>query len=177
VSAPRRGILAEFAGAGEMVAALRALRAEGYRRLDTVSPRRVPEAEPLLEPAGGGVVGWAGAAAVAGLAFALWVQGYTSALEYPLIVGGRPRLSWPAWVPIAFTTAVLLAAVAAFLRWLVLLRLPALAHPLLEVEGAGRGAGFWVMVAADDPRYHALETETRLRALGALRVARLWEDR
>ena len=55
-----------------------------------------------------------------GLLFALWLQYWTSAEDWPLNVGGKPFNSLPAFVPVAFELTVLFAGlgtVATFLIW------------------------------------------------------------
>lgn len=58
-----------------------------------------------------------------GLAFAFWFQFWTSALDWPLNVGGRPLNSLPAFVPVAFEMMVLCAGLGVFFAWLVVCRL------------------------------------------------------
>ncbi len=45
-------------------------------------------------------------------------------LDWPLITGGKPLLSWPAWVVIAFELTILLGALASFTGMLFLSKLP-----------------------------------------------------
>lgn len=49
-------------------------------------------------------------AGLAGLLAAAALQGWTSAVSWPLNVGGKPPLSVPAFVPVAFELTVLFAA-------------------------------------------------------------------
>ncbi|MDC0357785.1 DUF3341 domain-containing protein [Oligoflexia bacterium] len=67
-----------------------------------------------------------------GIAVALALQGLTSAVDYPLILSGKPHFAWPAYIPIVFELMVLIAAFTAFFGMLgVLNRLPYFGHPLL----------------------------------------------
>jgi hypothetical protein len=50
------------------------------------------------------------AAAMLGAAFALSLQIYTSSVAWPINVGGKPFVSWPAFIPVAFELTVLFAA-------------------------------------------------------------------
>jgi hypothetical protein len=55
---------------------------------------------------------------IVGLVGGLALQAWTSAVDWPLDVGGKPLYSWPAFIPVAFEIVVLLAGlgtVAAFL--------------------------------------------------------------
>lgn len=49
-------------------------------------------------------------AGAAGLGFAIFLQVYTSAVDWPINVGGKPFLSGPAFIPIGFELTVLFAA-------------------------------------------------------------------
>ena len=41
-----------------------------------------------------------------GLAFALWLQIYTLGFDWPMIIGGKPHISFPAFVPVLFELTV-----------------------------------------------------------------------
>jgi hypothetical protein len=51
-------------------------------------------------------------AGLAGFCLAFLFQYWTSAVDWPLIVGGKPFNSWPAFVPIMFELTVLLAGLS-----------------------------------------------------------------
>ncbi len=109
------GLMAEFQDPSDVVAAARAVHAEGYRRVDAYSPFPIEE---LNEALGfhrswlpplvllGGIAGAAG-----GFALQYWA----SVIEYPMNIGGKPYLSWPAFIPPTFETTILLAALTAVL--------------------------------------------------------------
>lgn len=74
------------------------------------------------------------AAGAAGLLLAVSFQIWTSAIDWPINVGGKPFISWPAFVPISFELTVLFAAhttVAAFLVYNKLFpgKTPVIMHP------------------------------------------------
>lgn len=51
-------------------------------------------------------------AGMTGASIAFLFQYWTSAVDWPLIVGGKPFNSWPAFVPVMFELTVLFAALA-----------------------------------------------------------------
>jgi len=107
------GLLAEFSDPTELVAAAQQTRAAGYTKFDAYTPFPIEE---LAEALGrhrsvlpllvliGGIVG-----GVAGFALCYW----TSVIDYPLIVGGRPFNSWPSYIPVIFECTILGAALTA----------------------------------------------------------------
>jgi hypothetical protein len=164
--------LAEFGSAPDALAALRALRGRGFRALDLYAPYEVAgAAEALGDPRPRGVTRAALILGALGAASGYAVQWFT-AVDYPLIVGGRPVHSAPAFVPITFELGILLAAFGALLALLRGCRLPRLWQPIFEVEGFERATldRFFIGVAASDPCFDAEHTPELLEELGALRV-------
>jgi hypothetical protein len=147
--------MAEFDAAVELVDAVKATRAAGYRHYDAYTPfpiEAVSEAMgehhnrlPLLVLLGGiaGLVG--------GYALAYW----TSVIDYPINVGGRPLHSWPAFIPITFETAVLGAAMATVLGMLGLNGLPMPYHPVFNVPRFALSTRnrFFLCIEATDPLF------------------------
>lgn len=172
---PRAGLFAEFATPDAMLAALSHLVERGYARLDTLTPFPVEGVDERLGFPRSTITRWAFAAGLTGALLAYGIQSWTAAIDYPLIVGGRPLNSLPAWVPITFETTILLASLTTFVMLLVKARLVMLWHPVFEVPGieSAQVDRYWVIVGADDAHYHAASTAAELAELGALRVVEL----
>lgn len=149
------GRLLQVRDAHALAAAVDALHALGYTRLEAFSPYAV---EGLMEKLGppsrriplaaliGGFVGGIGM---------LWLQYHAAAVDYPLNVGGRPAASWPAFVPSAIEVTILLAVLAGYVVYLKSSRLPALYRPEFNVEWFEEASrdGFLLLIRADDPRW------------------------
>jgi len=58
--------------------------------------------------------------ATLGYLFMLW----TSAIDWPVNIGGKPFHSWPAFIPITFELGILLGGVSTFIALLVATNLP-----------------------------------------------------
>ncbi|MGH9939876.1 MAG: DUF3341 domain-containing protein [Blastocatellia bacterium] len=167
------GLMAEFDSPSAIVAAARRTYAAGYRRINAYSPFPIEE---LSEAIGFhrdyvalctlicGLLGAAG-----GFALQYW----TSAVAYPLNVGGRPLLSIPAFVPVTFECTILLASFGAFLGNLIMNRLPQPYHPVFNVPSFARASQdrFFLCVKSDDPKYNEAETRVFLAGLGAKEVS------
>ncbi|TMA80262.1 MAG: DUF3341 domain-containing protein [Deltaproteobacteria bacterium] len=170
---PIYGLLAEFDTPTELVTAARKARAEGYRVMDAYSPFPIEElAEALhfhdrrlpLVVLLGGLFG-----GVAGYALEYW----TSVIDYPLNVGGRPLHSWPAFIPVTFETTVLCAALSAVLGMLALNGLPMPYHPVFNVPRFALASRdqFFLCIEATDPHFDRVITRRFLERLDPLSVS------
>ncbi len=162
------GVMAEFNDATELVAAAKAAYADGYRQLDAYTAAPV---HGLAEALGhddrrvqkftftGGVLGLLG-----GFGLCYW----TSVIDYPMNIGGRPLNSWVAFSIPTFETTILLAALATAGSMLVMNGLPMPYHPVFNVEAFRRTAsstGFFLCIEAIDPRFEAARTRAFLEGL------------
>jgi hypothetical protein len=167
------GVMAEFDSDEALVAALRAARAAGWRRMDAFAPYPVASAAELLGAREAPVAWIAIGAGLAGAAIAYAVQWWLSVHLYPINVGGRPLHAWPAFLPATTIVAILWAAAAALIGMLVLNRLPRLSHPVFAVPGFGRATEdrFFLLLRADAPPFTPAEAQAFLARLRPIRVA------
>ncbi len=161
------GLMAEFHDPHAAVEATKRVTEAGYRKVDAYSPYPNEElAEALHLPKSpvpkivlaGGLVGLIG-----GYGLEYWV----SVVAYPLNIGGRPLHSWPAFIPPAFETTILLAALAAVLGMLALNGLPQPYHPVFNVPAFALASRdrFFVCIETRDPKFDRAETRRFLESL------------
>jgi hypothetical protein len=156
-------LVASFATQTRLRDALPGLSAVGV--VETYTPQALEDDQPSILPLIVLIAGLAGAAAGFGM------QVYANVIAYPVDVGGRPRFSWPAFIPITFEIGVLSAVLVGFIAFLVVNRLPRLYDPVDEaslLRGATRDR-WCVSIRTEAPdRAHAL-----LRDLAADEVEEL----
>lgn len=168
------GLLAEFTTSRRLIEAAQNARDAGYQNMDGFSPVPVHGlSEALGQPYTRlpwavftcGLLGGAGAYAL---------QYWTSAIDYPLNIGGRPLHSWPSFIPVTFEVTVLLAAFAAVFGLFFACRLPRPHHALFNAEGFERATEdrFFLCIEAKDPQF---DTETTRVFLESLRPDRVQE--
>jgi hypothetical protein len=119
----RRLFVAYFEGESDVLGATRAARDAGLSIHDVYTPYAVHGMDEAmgLRPSRLGFFCF-GAGAL-GLGLALLAQWWTSAVAWPLDVGGKPPSSWPAFIPVAFELTVLSAALLTVAALLVRTRL------------------------------------------------------
>ena len=164
----RDGYVAEFASHEDATRAVKRLRELGYAKLDAFGPFPAPHLEEALGVRRTRLPWFVLGATLGGAALAVAVQAWTNAVDYPIDVGGRPLASWVTHVPIAFETAVLFGAGAAFVLFFLFSGLPRLHHAVFEMEGFERTRvdRFWITIGYPDPVWTA-DLEAELRDLGA----------
>jgi hypothetical protein len=173
------GLLAEFSDPGALLHAAQDVRKAGYKRFDTHSPfpiHGMDRAMGLGQSKLGIIVFFGGT--VVGCALGIWLQWWTSAIDYPLNISGKPFYSvWPA-MPIIFELTILFSALVAVAGMLALNGLPRPYNPLFYSDRFRKATddGFFLHIAASDPDFDMDATRELLSDLGALHVEVL-EDR
>jgi hypothetical protein len=164
--------MAEFSSAHELTDAVRVFSNKGYTLLETYSPVPIASGLPRRYSRLPVVVFLAGL--FGGLA-SYTIQWYANAYAYPLDIGGRPAHAVPAFIIPTFEGTILCAALAAFIGFFVVTRLPQPWHPVFEIDGFERATvdRYWLAVDASDRRGGPDLTVRELRALSPLRVVHL----
>ncbi len=124
-----------YANKAEFLAKLKELIEGGVPRRDIslFTPYPVHEAEHLIKEPPSKLKYFTFLGAISGLFTGFAFTIYT-ALSWPLITGGKPFVSIPAYVIIAFELTILFGALASFAGFLLLSRLPSIKRITSPVE-------------------------------------------
>ncbi len=165
-------MIAEFGSTAELVHAAEKMRDAGYQKWDCHSPfpiHGMDEAMGLNRSPLGYIVGFCG---TCGLLFMLWLTWYASAVDYPIVIAGKPYFSWQAYIPVLFAITVLSSAFGAFLGMLGLNKLPQPYHPLFGSERFCKFSDdkFFVAIESEDPKYDPQAVRTFLETIGGKNV-------
>ena len=171
--APRPyGVIAEFPSPETLLHAIHETRGAGYEIIEAYTPFPIeevweaighpPSKVPLLVLIGG-ILGCVG-----GYSLCVW----TSAIDYPINIGGRPFHSWPAFIPVTFEVGILFGALGAVFGMFALNRLPMHSHPLFKSRIFERVTddAFFISIESWDPKFDPSATGKLLESLGARRV-------
>ncbi len=167
------GLVAEFDEADDVLKAAEAVYDAGYRKIDAYSPFPV---HGLSDAIGfkcnllpwliffGGIAGCLGG---------ITLEWYTSSIDYPMNVGGRPFFSWPSFVPVSYECTILFAALTAVFGMIILNGLPRPYHSIFNTPNFDRATQdkFFLAIEAIDPRFDAKETERFLKGLNPVVVS------
>ena len=129
---PLRGLLALYDNPDSLIQAAARAREHGFEGLDAFTPYPVHGLSEALGirkswvPYVTLVMGLTGAGL--GLLFQIW----TSAIDWPLIVGGKPMISLPAFIPVTFEAGVLIGGTMTLAALLFACGLPNFKAPVLD---------------------------------------------
>jgi hypothetical protein len=100
---------------------------------------------------------------------------WTGAVDYPLIVGGKPYFSPMFAFPVAYELTILFTAFATIGGMFFLNGLPKHYHPVLKYDLIKRGMDdlFFIVIESRDPRFNATNTRTLLEKAGGTQIQEL----
>lgn len=166
-------LVAEFSTSDQLLDAVR--RAQAARlpvAIEAYSPCPVEGLAEALDPRRGRLATWTlGGGLIGGCAtFAL--ECYSAVYNYPLNVGGRPLLSWPAFVPPALEATLLCAAAGGIVAWLAASGLPRFHHALFALPAfeAASDDRFFLVLAPQDPQVNEAKVREFLLSLSPVSI-------
>ncbi len=160
-------VAAEFDSGDALLASIRALHGRGLGRLDAHSPVPIRGMSEALGLASSSMSLIAVGAVLAGFAGMMGMCIYATAYDYVFDIGGRPLVSWPAFVVPSLSFSLMTGAVATYLAMLFLNRLPRLNHPAFNIPGFTRASQdrYFLTVAEGDTGLDLAAVESALDAL------------
>ncbi len=164
------GYSAIFDKPDDVLKAAKTIAENGYEKYDVNSPYPLHGMNKAmkLKPSKLGyvalVVGLSGALAAI---LTLW---WMSAIDYPIIYGGKPYFSFPAYIPVVFEVTVLSASIATVLTMLfVFFKFPNNSHPLQGTEYIKKVSSdkYGIIILADDKKFNEEEIKKIFKELNA----------
>lgn len=167
------GILAEYDSTHSLLAASAKVRDAGFKKWDTHTPfpiHGIDEAMGIRRTILPLVVLISGlTGCIAGLSLQWW----TSAVDYPVIISGKPMFSIPAFIPITFELTILFSVFGAVFGMLGLNRLPLFYHGVFNSRRLAERMTtdrFFISIEAIDPKFDVSRVRELLRGTGATEI-------
>jgi hypothetical protein len=177
MSSALHGLMAEFASPEELLSAVRRTHAAGYRAVDAYSPFPIHGMDEALKLPRSPVPLLVLIGALAGTLLGFGLEYWVSVIEYPIVVGGKPYFSWPAFIPVAYETTILLGGLTAAISMLAINGFPMPYHPVFNVERFSQAMidRFFLCIEAKDPKFNREETKKFLEELQPYEVSEVEE--
>jgi mono/diheme cytochrome c family protein len=173
------GITALFESPDDIIHAAEEVVSEGYTRFDVNTPYPVHGMDGAMKLKPSRVGFFALAFGLLGAISAVVIMTWVTLVDYPLVIGGKPFWSWPAFVPIAFEITVLLASVLSVVSMIVVyFRFPNLSHPLHDTAYMKRVSSdrFGICIQADDPRFNETRVGELLKKAGGGEITPIYYE-
>jgi hypothetical protein len=163
------GVIGEFSEPEELVAAGRKIHEMGYTKLDAMTPfpvHGIDDAIGIPPSKLGWMVIFCSAAGALTAQLLIW---WIGAINYPLVIGGKPLFDFTYSIPVTFELTVLFSAFGAFLGMWGFNGLPKLYHPSFKYSSAYRASDdrFLLVIEANDPKFDAQQAVEHLKSVGA----------
>ena len=172
-------IAAIFNTPDEITNAAKKTAEKGFKKFDVNTPyplHGMPEAMKL----GRSKLGFAALIfGLSGMMAALLMTFYMSAIDYPIIIGGKPFFAFPKYIPIVFEVTVLAAAIGTVVTMLFLFfKLPNNSHPLHDTDYMKKVSSdkYGLLIEADDKLFNEVEVKKFFEELGAAEVLEIYWD-
>ena len=166
------GLLAEFSSPQDLLDAVVKVREEGYREIDAYTPVPIEEISHALGYHSSPLPRIVFCGGIFGLLAGFGLQYWTSVIDYPLNIGGRPLNSWPSFIPITFEMTILCAVLATVLGMFALNKLPMPYHPVFNVPRFALASRdhYFLSIQCVDPKFDLEKTRAFLMSLKASEV-------
>ena len=166
------GIIAEFDTPADAMHAAEQVRDSGFRKWDVYTPYPVHGMDKAMGLKNS-MVGWFGfLGGVTGYTTGMLMIWFMNAIDYPILIGGKPMFSPFGAFPPSYELTILLGAFGSLFGMLFLNRLPRLHHPLLKHKRFNLVTHdkFFIVIETADPKYSETETRKLLEAAGSKRI-------
>lgn len=166
------GLLAEFDNPAALLRAARRIRESGYTQFDCHSPFPVHGVIDAMGQRRSILAYLVAGASLFAMIGGLALQWWTNAVDYPLVISGKPFISYQAYAPVGFGITILTAALVAVGAMLKLNGLPRFVHPVFHSDRFRKVTddGFFVSIEAADPQFDTARTQSLLQSIGATHV-------
>ncbi len=167
------GIAGIFLTEDTVVNAARKVREAGFTKLEAISPYPIHAMEEACGIERSIIPFITFGAGVFGLLAGLGLVYYTSVIDWPINIGGKPLFSLPAFIPIMFELTVLFAALSSVAAFFVLCGMPKKTVPVIDKDLTCHK--FAVFIPENDMGFNYDRAEKLLKELGAAEIKKVME--
>lgn len=176
---PLYSMTALFPTPDALMHAVSATAKAGYTRYDVHAPYPLHGIDRAMKLKTSPLGYFALAFGLLGAVGAVGLMSWVTLVDYPLVIGGKPFWSWPAFVPVAFEITVLLAAVLTVVAMIVIFfKFPNNSHPLHDTPYMKRVSsdGFGICIEAADPQFDESKVRAFFASVGGTDIAAVHYD-
>ncbi len=158
-----------FTGEKELLEVTHTVRQRGLKIVDVYAPYAVHGLDKAMGLAPSRLPWVCLALGLSGAAFKVWFEYWTSAVDWPVNVGGKPWDSLPAFVPITFEVMVLFAGLSTVFAFFLVSRLYPGKRAVITDKGTTDDR-FALVLEECDAAFDPNEVRSLLESYGAIEV-------
>jgi hypothetical protein len=166
----RRGLAGIWTDEHKLVEAAAKVRASGIDKFEAISPFPIHGIDEAMGMDFSNIPWLTLFFGLAGFTFGTWFTWWVSTTSWPILIGGKPMWSLPAFIPIMFECTILFAALGSVGSLLVACGLPMVEPPV--IDPALSSHKFGLFVPENVKGYDAAKLEQLFREMGATEVKR-----
>ena len=165
-------IMGEFETPAAILQAAEKVQEEGFRNWDVFTPFPIHGMDRAMGIKNSKVGWFSFIGGVTGYMTGMLMIWFMNAVDYRIVIGGKPMFSPFAAFPPSYELTILFGAFGALLGMLFLNRLPRLHHPLLKNQRFALASHdrYFVVIETNDPKYTETGTRKLLESLGSKHV-------
>lgn len=173
MAASTHGVIATFDTASDIYHAAEKVRDAGFKNWDCITPCPVHGLDNAMGVKRSKVPRFSLAGGIIGFITGMSMIFFTGALDYPIIVGGKPLFSPMFAFPVSYELTILFTAFATIGGMFILNGLPMHYHPVLKTDHIHRGLDdkFLIVIESSDPNYD--DAKTLLEAAGGSEITEI----
>jgi hypothetical protein len=175
MSAKPYGLIATFETTPDVYHAAEKVRDAGYKNWDCITPFPIHGLDRAMGVKRSKVPRFSLAGGVLGFTTGMSLIYWTSAINYPLVVGGKPYFSPLYAFPVSYELTILFTAFATIGGMFFLNRLPMHYHPVLKSNKivSGMDDKFHIVIESTDPKFNLANTKALLEQAGGKDIEEL----
>ena len=150
------------------IEAARKAKAQGYDKLDAISPYPLHDIDGVLGIPRSFIPWVTFVMGLSGCTFGVWFTWWTHSVNWQLIIGGKPYFAFPAYIPIVFECTILFGALSSVAAMFFLNGLPSVDPPVIDPDLTSHK--FALYVPEDDKQYNEEKLKSLFKELGAEEV-------
>lgn len=166
----KSGIAGIWLDEHQLVEAARKTKAAGFTKFEAISPFPLHGIDDAMGIPFSFIPWVTFIFGLGGFLFGTWFTWWASAVDWPIIIGGKPMWSLPAFVPVMFELTILFAALSSVGALIFICGLPKVDPPV--IDPALTSHKFALFIPEDDTGFSAAKVEQMLKDLGAVEVKR-----
>src|SRR5882672_3835148 len=166
------GVIAEFTTPASIMHAAERVRDAGFTRWDVFTPFPVHGMDKAMGLKNSKVGWFSFLGGVTGYTCGMLMIWWMNAVDYPILIGGKPMFSPFSAFPPSYELTILLGSFGSLFGMLFLNRLPRLHHPLLRHKRFALATHdrYFIVIETNDPKFSENETRALLEQAGSRHI-------